>query len=70
MSKFQQDRKQKLLIRNTPSTRKQEHESATSVLRIVTLTNNNPITLRFSKWRPLPQISHFWADSLSVSRAV
>ena len=57
-------------MRNTPSTRKQEHESATSVLRIVTLTNNNPITLRFFKWRPLPQISHFWADSLSVSRAV
>ena len=32
-------------MRNQPSTRKQEHESRTGVLRIATLTNNNPITL-------------------------
>ena len=30
-------------MRNQPSTRK--HESETSVLRIVTLTNNKPMTL-------------------------
>ena len=63
MSKFQQDKKQKLLIRNTPSTRKQEHESATSVLRIVTLRNNNPITLRFLKWR---QENTQFSDFLTV----
>ena len=28
-------------MHNQPSTRKQEHESITSVLRIMTLTNNN-----------------------------
>ena len=34
-------------MHNQPSTRKQEHESKTSVLRIVTLTNNNnPMTSR------------------------
>ena len=33
-------------MRNQPSTRKQEHERKTSVSRIVTLTNNNPMTLR------------------------
>ena len=33
-------------MRNQPSNRKQEHESKTTVLRIVTLTNSNPITLR------------------------
>ena len=32
-------------MRNQPSTRKQEHERKTSVSRIVTLTNNNPMTL-------------------------
>ena len=63
MSKFQQDKKQKLLTRSTPSTRKQEHESATSVLRIVTLTNNNPITLRFLKWR---QENTQFSDFLTV----
>ena len=31
-------------MRNQPSTRKQEHESGTRVLRIVTLTNNSPVT--------------------------
>ena len=41
-------------MRNTPSTRKQEHESATSVLRIVTLTNTNPITLRI--WNGVKKI--------------
>ena len=50
-------------MRNTPSTRKQEHESATSVLRIVTLTNNNPITLRFLKWR---QENTQFSDFLTV----
>ena len=39
-------------MRNTPSTRKQEHESATSVSRTVILTNNNPVTLRLFEWRP------------------
>ena len=39
-------------MRNTPSTRKQEHESATSVLRTVTLTNNNPMILRLFEWCP------------------
>ena len=39
-------------MRNTPSTRKQEHESATRVSRTVTLTNNNPVTLRLFEWRP------------------
>ena len=33
-------------MRNQPSTRKQEHEIKTSVLRIVTLTNCNPMTMR------------------------
>ena len=32
-------------MRNQPSTRRQEHESGTRVLRIATLTNNNPMTL-------------------------
>ena len=32
-------------MRNQPSTRKQEHDRKTSVLRIVTLTNNNTMTL-------------------------
>ena len=63
MSKFQQDKKQKLLTRSMPSTRKQEHESATSVLRIVTLRNNNPITLRFLKWR---QENTQFSDFLTV----
>ena len=40
-----QETKQKLLMRNQPSTRRQEHESGTRVLRIATLTNNNPMTL-------------------------
>ena len=38
-------------MRNQPSTRKQEHEIKTSVLRIVTLTNSNPMTLRIFWWR-------------------
>ena len=40
-----QEKKQKWLMRNQPSTRKQEHDRKTSVLRIVTLTNNNTMTL-------------------------
>lgn len=38
-------------MRNQPSTRKQEHESESSVLRIVTLTNNKPVTLSLFDWR-------------------
>ena len=33
-------------MQNQPLTRKQEHESKTSVLGIVTLTNSNPMTFR------------------------
>ena len=36
---------------NQPSTRKQEQESKTIVLRIMTLTNSNPMTLRVFWWR-------------------
>ena len=36
---------------NQPSTRKKEHESKTSVLRIMTLTNSNLMTLRVFWWR-------------------
>ena len=36
---------------NQPSTRKQEHESKTIVLRIMTPTNSNPMTLRVFWWR-------------------
>ena len=32
---------------NQPSTRKQEHESKTIVLRIMTPTNSNPMTFLF-----------------------
>ena len=32
-------------MRNQPSTRRQENESGTRVLRIATQTNNNPMTL-------------------------
>ena len=38
-------------MRNQPSTRKQEHESESSVLRIVTLTNNKPVTPSLFDWR-------------------
>ena len=41
----------KNFMRNQPSTRKQEHESETSMLRVVTLTNNNLMTLPLFEWR-------------------
>ena len=37
-------------MRNQPSILT-EHESETTVLRIVTLTNNYPMTLRLFGWR-------------------
>ena len=46
-----QEKKQKWLMCNQPSTRKKEHESKTRVLRIMTLTNSNPMTLRVFWWR-------------------
>ena len=46
-----QDKKQIIAHAQPAFNRKQEHESKTSVLRIVTLTNNKPMTLSLFDWR-------------------
>ena len=46
-----QEKKQKWFMCNQASTRKQEHESKTIVLRIMTPTNSNAMTLRVFWWR-------------------
>ena len=58
-------------MRNQPSTRKQEHEiKKTSVLRIGTLTNSNPMTLRVFFGGVDNRKRHIYALIRYLSRAV